>query len=166
MHPDKPNEALVVLRDEVQRDAGSCAACGAHVPFRDDTNEAPVAFGVRGEQDEMVGGRVFGLARAFACPVARNVDLATENRADAGIFACFVKLNRPEHVAVVGEGHGAHAKRLGFAYEVLDFEGPVEQRVLRVYVEMNELGLPRLASGARVGVICVPLRRVRSRQRR
>ena len=48
-------------------------------------------------------------------------------------------LYRAEHVAVVGERDRAHAERLRPGDQVFDPERAVEQRVLRVDVEMDEL---------------------------
>lgn len=119
-----------MLLDEIERDTRSHTAGLSDVSFRHDTHEAFVAFGVGREQHEMIDRRVFGFAGAFASSMTRNVDFATQDRANADLFAGFVKLDRTEHVAVIGQSYGTHAERFGFAGEVLDLEGTVEQRVL------------------------------------
>src|SRR5262245_15852050 len=68
-----------------------------------------------------------------------HVHLAAEDGRDALLLAGFVVLDRAEHVAVVGERDRAHAQRLRSGDEIFDPERTVEQRVLRVDVEMDEL---------------------------
>ncbi len=78
-------------------------------------------------------------ARRALRPLADDVDLAPEDGLHPLLFAGFVVLDGPEHVAMIGERDRAHPLVLGPGDEVLDPERAVEQRVLRVNVEMNEL---------------------------
>ena len=71
---------------------------------------------------------------------ARDVELAPEDGLDARLLGVLVEGDRAEHVAVVG-----HRDRLGAGggdplHEVLHLHRAVEHRVLRVDVEVDELG--------------------------
>ena len=136
--PDQPGPAP---RDHVERDAGGERAGGLDVAHRDDVDEVPVALLRGGEQDEVVD-RVLAvpLRLAFGDASPGDVHLAAEDRLHALLLARLVELDRAEHVAVVGEGHGAHAERLRAADEVLELQRAVQQRVLRVDVQVDELG--------------------------
>jgi hypothetical protein len=132
-----------VLRDHIEPYARREPAGGIDVPLRDDADEVLVALLRRREQHQVVDGRlVHARARHLPrgrAPAARDVHLAADDRADALILAGLVVLDRPEHVPVVRQGDGPHPQRLGAGREVLDAQRAVEERVLRVHVEVDEL---------------------------
>ncbi len=70
-----------------------------------------------------------------------HVDLAPEDGLDAPVPAGVVEVHRPEHVAVVGDGHGLHAEALGLGHELADVAGTVEEAVLGVEMEVDEVRL-------------------------
>ncbi len=134
------DQALLVLLDEVEGDARRELARGLDMAAGDDADEVPVAGLAGGEEDQVVHGLVAAGAALGVTGAARHVDLAAEDGLDALLLARLVELDGAEHVAVVGERHRSHAERLRPGDEVLDLERTVEQRVLRMDVEMDELG--------------------------
>ena len=69
-----------------------------------------------------------------------HLELGAEDRLQADLLGGLVERDRPEHVAVVGEGDGVHPLLLDLLDEVLHLHGPVQHRVLGVDVEMDEVG--------------------------
>ena len=55
-----------------------------------------------------------------------------------GLLALAVELDGPVQVAVVGDGHGVHARALDVLDQLRDAAGAVEQAVVRVAVQVNE----------------------------
>ena len=70
-----------------------------------------------------------------------DVDLAADDRLDAGGHRLLVELDGAEHVAVVGDRQGRHAAFLGALDQVADLDGAVEEAVLAVQMEMDEIGV-------------------------
>jgi hypothetical protein len=70
----------------------------------------------------------------------RDVGLAAEDRLDPGVLGLLVEVDHAVHVAVVGEGHRVHAHLLTGLEQVGQPDGPVEQAVLGMQVEVRELG--------------------------
>ena len=70
-----------------------------------------------------------------------DVDLAAEDRLRRRLFARLVELHRAEHVAVVGQRRRARMPSvLARCDQAVQAQRAVEHRVLRVDVEVNELG--------------------------
>ena len=74
------------------------------------------------------------------CWPADDLELGAEDRLHAQLLGGLVEGDRAEHVAVVGQGHGAHALLLDLLDEVLHLHRAVQHRVLRVDVEVDEVG--------------------------
>lgn len=68
------------------------------------------------------------------------VDLAAHNGLEFGLFGGLVKDQVPVHVAVVGDGRGRAAEVRGRGDQILDADGPVEEAVFGVAVQMDEIG--------------------------
>ena len=68
----------------------------------------------------------------------REIHLAADDRLDPGLLRRLVKLDGPEHVAMIGHRHRRHAVADGLLHQVLDADRTVEQRILRVEMEMYE----------------------------
>ena len=68
-----------------------------------------------------------------------HVGLAADNRLHAMFVSFLVKLNSPEHVAMIGHGDGRHAKRTDLFKQGIKLICAVEETILRMEVEMNEL---------------------------
>lgn len=67
-----------------------------------------------------------------------NVCFDTDDRLDTLFLAFVIKLNGTIHASVVGERECGHAKFLGSFDQVRDFGEPIEERVVRVGVEVDE----------------------------
>ena len=72
--------------------------------------------------------------------VVGDVDLAAENRLHTGLARLAVELDGPGQRAVVGERHGRHLQSRSLLHEGRDPARAVEDRVLRVDVQVNERG--------------------------
>ena len=105
----------------------------------DQLDEVVVAGEVLGEEHEVVVG-LPGRAAPLATAAGRDVDLAAEDRLDPPFPRLVVEHHAREQVAVLGDGEGRHAGLLGMLHHFADAACAVEQRVLRVEVEVYELG--------------------------
>ena len=103
------------------------------------------------------------LALLLRVPVVGDVDLAAEDRLDALVARRLVEVDRARERAVVGERDGRHLELGGALREVRDPARAVEDRVLRVDVEVDE---GRFGHG-KSSVVAVPADKVlTARQRR
>ena len=71
--------------------------------------------------------------------VVRHVHLAADDGLHAGAARLPVELDRACERAVVGERHGRHLEARGLLHERRDATRSVEDRVLRVNVQMDEV---------------------------
>jgi len=69
-----------------------------------------------------------------------HLELAAEDALHLGLLGRLVKSERPEHVAVIGHRHRPHARRGDALDQIPDLHRPIEQRVLRMHVKVDELG--------------------------
>jgi hypothetical protein len=69
---------------------------------------------------------------------ARDVGLAAEDRLDATFHRQIQERDGPEHVAVVGHRHRRHPEADRLVDQLLETLRAVEQRVLRVIVQVDE----------------------------
>ncbi len=133
------DEPLVVLAQQFPVDARPVVE-----PFpvsgRDQVAEVAVADGVLAEQEQMVGSfrgtPGVGLLETGA---GSDVDLAADDRLDPRPPSLAVELQGAEHVAVVGDRQGRHAELFGLLHQIADLDGPVEEAVLAVQVQMDEV---------------------------
>jgi hypothetical protein len=131
------DEPARLARNGFPGDARRGVARRLDLTERNDADEVLVALFVAGEEHQVIDRDPPSLAPVLD---ARDVDFASEDRQDAALAAGFVKLERAEHVAVVGHCDGAHAELLRPAGELPDADCAVQERVLAVDVEVNELG--------------------------
>ena len=82
---------------------------------------------------DFVNSRLFGEA-----PVRREVCFDSDNGFYAGRPGFFVEFDGAVKIAVVGKSDDAHAKLFGTVHQVVDFGETVEQRVMAMYVQMDE----------------------------
>src|SRR6266540_5332908 len=82
----------------------------------------------------------------------RHVHLDADDRLDAGLFALLVELDRPVQRPVIGQRERAHPKLGDVFDERLDLRVAVEQRVLRMDVQMDEIRGHRPHRGMGTGV--------------
>ena len=73
---------------------------------------------------------------ALRCHIGLNAD----NRFDAHLGCGLIKIDSAENIPVVGHAEGGHFAVSGFLDEIFDAAGPIEEAVLRVDVQMNEIG--------------------------
>ena len=99
-----------------------------------------VARAVGRQQHQVVGGLAGPAAAGKPAPV-RNVHLATDDRLDAALAGLVVKHDGREQVAVLRYGHRRHLQARGLVQQLPDAARAVQQRVLRVQMEMDELGV-------------------------
>ena len=71
-----------------------------------------------------------------------HVGFAADDGFDAGILGFAVELDGPEHVAMVGHGHGRLIERFDLLDERLDLIRAVQETVLGMEVEMDEWTMP------------------------
>ena len=78
------------------------------------------------------------VALRLCAAVVGDVDLAADDRLDAYLLRLAEELDRAGERAVVGERDGRHLEPRGLLDEVRDPARPVEDRVLRVDVQVDE----------------------------
>jgi hypothetical protein len=108
------------------------------VSRRDQADQVVEALIGLGEQHEVVG-RFAGLSGPIGPAARGDVDLTAEDGLDSALARLVVKGDGREQIAVFGDRDGRHLQ-LGHAIEQLAHPaGAVEERELRVQVQMNEL---------------------------
>ncbi len=103
----------------------------------DQLAEVLVALAVLDQGDQVVAP-VAPTRVAVGHALGLHPETGPDDRVDAGGLAGLVEGDGPVEVAVVGERHRGLAQRGGAAGELLDRDGPVEQRELAVDVEVDE----------------------------
>ena len=94
---------------------------------------------ILGEEREVVAGVAPFLGLAISAMSRGDVRLVADDRIDAGGLAFLVELDRPEEIAVIGEGRKRSCPRLDVGDELLDSAGAVEvMAVVGMAVEMDE----------------------------
>ena len=80
------------------------------------------------------------LVDAFLLEAAgrRHVDLATDNRLNTVAHRFAIKLDGPEHVAVIGHGHGRLLERFDTLEELVNLVRAIQQAIFGMTVKMNE----------------------------
>ena len=136
------------------------------VRLRDELDQVAVARLVADEDGSVARALVAAvLGRALEAAARGHVELAADDRRDGGLLAGRVEVDGAEEVAVIGEGEGREAELggprdephvhffpalAGRALDLLELSGAVQQAVLRVDVEVDEVGAggAALAGGA------------------
>ena len=67
-----------------------------------------------------------------------HVDFTPDDRLDSGFGSLVVELDRPEHISVVGDGHGWVARMAAFIQKASCLNGPVQKTELRMDMKMNK----------------------------
>ena len=127
-------DAVMVLAQRLERDARFVIEA-IRRGIRDDAHEVAVPTIVLREQDHVVELRALVAAQRG---IRREIDLAADDGLDAGLDGRLVELRATVHVAVVRDGDGGHAELLGTRAQLADARGTVEQRILRVHVQVHE----------------------------
>ncbi len=119
------------------------------VAERAELDQVVVALGRLGQQREVVP---VALARVHArAAVVDEVDLAAQQRLDAGLPGRAVELDRARHGAVVGDPDGGHAELDRPLDELGDAACAVQHRILGVDVQMGVTGHGRSHSRHSLG---------------
>ena len=124
-----------VALQQLEVDAGLVVEA-LEVAEGDELDEVVVAGRRLGDQRQV--GPVALVRRLLRAPVLDDVDLAADDRPDARLAREAVELDRAGHGAVVGERDGGHLQLGGPLDQLADAARPVEDRVLRVAVEVDE----------------------------
>ncbi len=106
--------------------------------FRRDFDQVAVAFFVLGEHQQVVVAVAFG--RGAVVVFLADVEFATNDGLDSGMLRSVDEVDCAKDVAVVGHGHGGHAQLFYAVAEFFDVTGAVEQGVVRMQVQVDELG--------------------------
>ena len=75
-----------------------------------------------------------------------DVGLHPHDGLDAGLGRLLVEVEGPIHIAVVGDGDGAHAELGGALDQILHPDRAVEKRVLGVQMQMSKISAAHVAS--------------------
>ena len=78
-----------------------------------------------------------------------NVELLAADRVNAVGMADVLEVQHAEHVAVVGQREGLHVQLFGAGNQGIQLARSVQERIVRVYVQVHELAFRR--SFRRVG---------------
>jgi hypothetical protein len=144
------DQPLAALAQQVEIDARLVVEA-LEVGLRDEVDQVAVPGLVHGDQQQVadrVEARVVALAPFLVeARPGGDVDLTADDRLDVVTTRGLVELDCSEEVAVVRHAHGRHAERLGPREERVDLDGPVQQRVLRVQVQMYERVRQRFPPG-------------------
>ena len=106
------------------------------VPDRAQLDQVPPAGLVLGQQHEVEV--VAAPPAALVAAPRSQVRLHPEDRLDARLARGLVEFDRAEEVPVIGQGQGAHAHLRRRPHERVEAVRAVEERVLRVRMEMHE----------------------------
>ena len=136
----KTDQPLGVLAQERLVDARVVIEA-LQVPHRVEVREVLPADLVLGQQDEVVRAPL-GLVEA----IGRDVGLAAEDRLHPVGLGLLIEIERAEQVAVVGDGHRLHPALEDLREEVVEADGAVEKAILRVQMQVREVGHMRRSS--------------------
>ena len=140
-------DAVVILAQRLERDTRLVVeAIGRGVRY--DAHEVAVAAIVLCEQDHVIE---LGTLVTRERGIGREVDLAADDGLDAGLDGRLVELRAAVHVAVIGDGNCGHAELLGPRAELADARRAIEQRILRMHVQVHEGA--RIATGGGNGAV-------------
>ncbi len=132
------DEALVVRLEQGIVDAGlEVEAIGVGEAV--ELHQVVVTGLVHRQEDEVVLVGPFAPAcRSLGVVGGIAVELTADDRLDARLPRGVVEAHRPKHVAVVGDGQGAHGEAPGPLHILGDGGGPIEQREVGVVVQMDK----------------------------
>ncbi len=135
------DQPFAVLAQQIEVDARLVVEALEIAP-RHQHHQIAVAGVVHREQQQVVDrveARVVLLAALpFEARAGCEVDLAAEDRLHARVARLLVELDGAEEIAVVGHRDSRHAERLGAREERLVLDRTVEERELRVEMQVGE----------------------------
>ena len=136
MQPEVQIKPFGVSRQKVLVDARIIVEA-VQLRGRGDLEQVLVAGLIFSQQKQVRGGAVeFGVAVLHAA--RRHVGFQPDDRLDPLAFGSLVKIDHPEHRAVVRDGHRGHVHLLDALDQLLDIREAVEQGVFGVNVKVGE----------------------------
>ncbi|MPN30940.1 hypothetical protein SDC9_178411 [bioreactor metagenome] len=109
----KADEAAVVLTQQVVVDAGF-GIIPVDITDRVEHHQVAVTLFVHGQQDQMIVAGVGTGWRPVGMGFGIYVELTSDDRVDARLFAVKVEAQCAEHIPMIGDGQMLHPKFLGF----------------------------------------------------
>ena len=79
-----------------------------------------------------------GARRPIGAPAGRDIGFDSHDRDHSAGLGLAQELDRPEHVAMVGQRNRRHPQRLDPLDQVRDLARPVQQAVMAVAMKMHE----------------------------
>ena len=148
------NQALVVALQQLAVNAREFGVHALNKAQRAELAQVVVAGLVLGQQQLVVAhvALPFLAAEGLLVTVLHQVKLAAHNGLHVVLIGLGHEVERPKHVAVVGESHRGHAIGLRLLHQLADAGLAVEQRVLRVAVEVRENGHLRAVNSYQLAV--------------
>ncbi len=124
------NQTFVALGQKLPVDTGLVVETFT-IGRRHQMAEVTVAGKILTKQHEMIRGvrRTAGTGLVKPGP-GRYIDLATEDRLDAGGFGLAIELHGTKHVTVIGHRQGRHLAGHGALDQVTDLDGAIKKAVL------------------------------------
>ena len=97
-----------------------------------------VAAVVLGQQHQVIGGTAVDPGGLPVCARAGgHVGFHPDDRFDPCTLARLVKLQRTEHIAVIGDRQGRHLVFHGFGNHLLDLVGPIQQAIFGMIMQVD-----------------------------
>ena len=116
---------------------------------RHEFDEILITLIVLGQNDEVPSTLVMVLLATVGLRAAGHIHLATENRLEfrlafglpllVDLVAIVKQFLDTHHVAMIGDGHAAHAVGQGFIDKFVDARLSVEDGIIRMYVQVDEI---------------------------
>ena len=128
------DEAVLVLGEPFEVNPGSVVK-----PFEvrrgGELDQVPIAANIFGQERQVERGVFDPTGRmAFLAAARRDVGLVSDDRLHPGVAHRTIELDRPEEVAMVGQGEGFHAVLDGESSQVLDPARAIEQAEVAMHM--------------------------------
>ena len=126
------NQPFVILAQDVFIDPRFIVEA-VTIPFGYDLHQVLVALVVLSQQHQVAHPLVPLSILVEQSPGSR-IHLAADDRANALFFAFSIKIDDPEHHAMIRNGQRRHAQVLCTRHQISDPGSPVQQTVFRMYM--------------------------------
>ena len=134
------DQALGMLGEQFLVDAWLVVEA-LQVGRRDQLHEVVVTDLILRQQHEMVIKVPGASAGLLVQPAARrHVNLTAQDGLHAGLLGGLPKLYRAEHHAVISHRHRGKLQCRGLGHQLVELTAGIEQRILRVQVQVDEIG--------------------------
>ena len=133
----KRDQSLAVLREKIVIHA-RLVIKAVEKPGRNQLDEVAIAFVVFAEQDEMI--RSLCLRAAILVVVRSDVDFAADDRLYPVRGGLVIEVGGSEEIAMVRHGDRGHPAPRRFGGQFADFASAIQQGVVRVQMQMYEVG--------------------------